>query len=503
MSELTTLINQANAGDLSSFGELVRRYQDMAVGYAYGILGNRTLAHDAVQEAFIEAHCCLASLREPEAFAGWLRRIVFKQCDRITRRKTPPLVPLDAAFGLPTTEAGPAELLERREFQRQVTAVIEELPEAQRVVISLFYLSGYSQREVAELLELSTSQVNNRLHSARKQLKERMLTMVEETLHDQRPSRDEAFANGVMALIAASQRGEIHKVQDLLADKPSLITGTGPSEYGWGQALHPLHIAAAGGHQDIVEELLKQGADVNMLDDLKRTPLHAAVASGKTDVAGFLIEQGATIDIFAAARLGKEQQVRSLLAADARQIHAKGPNGSSPLHFAADAAMAQLLIDHGADVNARDDHDLTPLVWHGSDMELADTLVQNDADIEDLFMAASFGKEETVNQILQNNPESINQVKQVRGNDLTPLMVAVFNGHVSIVRMLLEKGADANASLFGGKATLLHEAASLGNAEIVRLLVRHGADKTIRDGINNKTPAEWVHAGNEAVVALL
>jgi DNA-directed RNA polymerase specialized sigma24 family protein len=69
----------------------------MAYGYAYSILSDFHLAEEATQEAFIEAYQHLRSLRSPDAFPGWLRRIVFKQCDRITRGKKVLTVPLDAA----------------------------------------------------------------------------------------------------------------------------------------------------------------------------------------------------------------------------------------------------------------------------------------------------------------------------------------------------------------------------------------------------------------------
>ena len=80
--------------------ELVRRFQDMAVGYAYSILRNFHSAEDAAQEAFLEAYRNLDKLREPAAFPGWFRRIVFKHCDRQTRSKQFATLPLDDAESL-------------------------------------------------------------------------------------------------------------------------------------------------------------------------------------------------------------------------------------------------------------------------------------------------------------------------------------------------------------------------------------------------------------------
>ena len=54
MEELQALLRQAQDGDVDAYGQLVRRFQDMAVGYAYTVLGDFYLAEDAAQEAFIE-----------------------------------------------------------------------------------------------------------------------------------------------------------------------------------------------------------------------------------------------------------------------------------------------------------------------------------------------------------------------------------------------------------------------------------------------------------------
>src|SRR5919197_1810211 len=68
-----------------AFGELVTGFQDMAFGGAYAVLGDFYLAEDAAQEAFIAAWQRLDQLRAPEAFPGWLRRIVLTRCNRLTR----------------------------------------------------------------------------------------------------------------------------------------------------------------------------------------------------------------------------------------------------------------------------------------------------------------------------------------------------------------------------------------------------------------------------------
>ncbi|MDY7010234.1 MAG: sigma-70 family RNA polymerase sigma factor [Planctomycetota bacterium] len=204
MEKIRTLVPRARKGDLDAYGEIVRRFQDMAYGYAYSILGDFHLAEDAAHEAFIEAYRCLANLCEPTAFPGWFRRIVFKHCDRLTRGREVPTVPLDAAAMVRSNAPGPVEMAEKIEMRNEVLEAIRRLPAHEREATTLFYISGYSQNEIAEFLETPVTTVNNRLAASRNRLKERMLNMVEETLHKNAP--DERFSKKVIEELLARPR---------------------------------------------------------------------------------------------------------------------------------------------------------------------------------------------------------------------------------------------------------------------------------------------------------
>ena len=71
IEELKTLVVRAQEGNLEAYSALVRRFQDMAVGYAYSLLGDFHLAEDAAQEAFVGLYLDLHRLREPASFLGW------------------------------------------------------------------------------------------------------------------------------------------------------------------------------------------------------------------------------------------------------------------------------------------------------------------------------------------------------------------------------------------------------------------------------------------------
>ena len=190
------------AADLSSspvarreaFGELVIRFQDMAFGCAFAVLGDVYLAQDTAQEAFVIAWQKLAQLREPAAFPGWFKRIVLTQCNRLTRCKRLQIVPLEEEVVI---DSGPHASAERHDLVAKVLKAINALPENERLVTTLFYIDGYTQADIGDFLEVPVSTVNKRLYSARQRLKSTVVELFKSDLQQQRPSRDANFSNEV------------------------------------------------------------------------------------------------------------------------------------------------------------------------------------------------------------------------------------------------------------------------------------------------------------------
>ncbi|MEL6500114.1 MAG: sigma factor, partial [Cyanobacteria bacterium J06623_1] len=91
---LINLIDRAKKGERHAYSQIVLQFQNLTVGYAYSVLRNFPLAEEAAQEALLEAYLNLHRLQKPAAFPGWLKKIVFKQCDRITRKKSHPAISL-------------------------------------------------------------------------------------------------------------------------------------------------------------------------------------------------------------------------------------------------------------------------------------------------------------------------------------------------------------------------------------------------------------------------
>jgi RNA polymerase sigma factor (sigma-70 family) len=222
MDDFRRLVTRAQAGNTDAYGELVRRFQDMAYGYAYTIVGDWELAEDAAQEAFTEAYRCLPNLREPLAFPGWLKRIVFKHCDRLTRgphaRK---LCALEDAVNLTACEPGPVETIESQQRKDAVLAAIRGLPDREREVTMLYYINGYSQAEIAAFLEVPPTTVKSRLHTSRRRIKERMIDMIRETLESNalpESFTEETLARAVASAAELNRKRQFDEAESLLRD---------------------------------------------------------------------------------------------------------------------------------------------------------------------------------------------------------------------------------------------------------------------------------------------
>ncbi len=177
MQEYEALVNRARAGETDAerrdaFDALVQQFEAAALDWAYALLDDAHLAQDAVQEAFVTAYQNLSQLREPKAFPAWLRRIVRTHCNRQTRGKQVTTRPLDDDADLSSNAHDPAVTVEEGELTHTLLEAVRELPEHERAVTELYYLTGYSQDEIAEQLALPLTTVKKRLQYARERLKE-------------------------------------------------------------------------------------------------------------------------------------------------------------------------------------------------------------------------------------------------------------------------------------------------------------------------------------------
>jgi len=182
------LVGRVLAGDQRAFNDLIVRYQRQAVAVSYRLLGNTHDALEVTQDAFLKSFSSLATLQKPEAFGGWLMRIVSNLSLNFRRgRKTRSQLPLDDLLGSAEAQGSsagsagsewmarsgdPLRTLEGHELGAKLQEALNELPEKQRLAITMFTIEEMPQKDVAEALNCSVEAVKWHVFQGRKRLKE-------------------------------------------------------------------------------------------------------------------------------------------------------------------------------------------------------------------------------------------------------------------------------------------------------------------------------------------
>jgi RNA polymerase sigma factor (sigma-70 family) len=493
MEALSNLVSKVQGGDLKSYNSIVHRFQDMAVGYAFSLVGDFHLAEDAAQEAFIHAYLDLSKLREPAAFPGWFRQIVFSQCNRYTRRKRIQTLDIDDNPDIASHEKGPAEQMEDREQKDQIETAIQTLSEEERSVITLYYINEFSQSEIAQFLEIPVSKVNNRLHASRQHLKEEFMRMARNNLQSKRPSRDGKFVKQISELIPAIEAvtsGDVVGLKSMLEVNPGLVKARANEE------IDPDH---SDGYF----------SSAMLLHYVAGNPIRGDLPENVVEVTQALIDAGAEVD--AATQFGDWSWTTLGLVASGKQAYSQG--------FA--EALIDTLADAGAQVNYNNGMNLYGALVHTQECkgqkEVGRMLFKRGAEV-DLCFASALGERDLAEGFfkddgsLNENAYSLYRPERDRMSDPSELEIlseafiwSCFNNCPEMVDFYLSKGVDINTktSIGGNRATGLHRAAVAGWDQMVATLLEKGADPSVTDDEHGVTPLDWAnHAKRPEVAAV-
>ncbi|MBT4096005.1 MAG: sigma-70 family RNA polymerase sigma factor [Gemmatimonadetes bacterium] len=510
MMSLADTLSHARAGDSSAFADLVRRFQDMAVGYAFALLGDHHLAEDAAQDAFLVCHQRLEQLRDPAAFAGWFRTIVRNTCEQSRRQRS-----RDESLDEAALEVGPTQQqsLEWDERRQEVVAEVASLPQQERDAISLFYTGSCSHLQIAQFLGVDKTTVNNRLRAARGRLKHRLVCPVRRTLRGRAPSRSTRFLQGVQrmlqpeemkvdrpielvpgvdstttevwAMLAASRDGDLDVMKELASRQPALIR----CEYNY---TPPIHFAVREGHAHILSWLIEQGVDLayrsysfkDSLLQMAREREHHELIPMLEEAQQVQLATSGIDELLIAAGAGDVDLVASLLVDTPALIKACNDTGDTALHAACygkHLATARLLLDRGADINAVRADGLAPIhsALERHHHELSSSLavagyLLGRGTTYNIFLAATFSDRAAVRAFLTADPQLANFQDSHGGR---PLSAAAFREDLEMMQLLLEHGADPSLGDRGApRGVSLWHAARVGNHEMATLLLEHGAD---------------------------
>ena len=247
----------------------------------------------------------------------------------------------------------------------------------------------------------------------------------------------------------------------------------------------PLHYAALWGLPSIVKFLVtRHSQDIRSRGFINNeTPLHSALRNGRAVAARFLLDHGA-------------------------DVTARDQDGETPLHLASSRGqpeIARILIKRGADVTSRDKDKLTPLhlaakegrvvvagilIDHG-----ADTAAQNQGGEIPLHLAARWGKPDVARVLIDRGSDVTSENK----DRSTPLHLAAQEGRVVVAGMLIDHGADVAVQNQDGE-TSLHLSSRWGKPDVARILIERGSN-VMAQNKDKLTPLHLTAQGGRVVVA--
>jgi ankyrin repeat protein len=254
--------------------------------------------------------------------------------------------------------------------------------------------------------------------------------------------------------------------------------------------------AASDGDKKVIQQLLKEGIDINFRDWDQLTALIPACSSGNLDLVKFLVKEGIDVNakdkdgitaLMEASIMGHVKVVEFLIDSGA-DINKAAGSGVTALWLAASEGktdVIKILLKLGGDAsNARNDG-ITALMTAsvGGHLETVKLLMENKADatatdsdgVTPLMSAAESGAVEVVQVLIEHTPEEDRKqfMDMISTTGFTALIIASAQGHSSVVEYLIKTGADASLVHENGVNALMY-AASNNHVDTMKLLLDLG-----------------------------
>ena len=173
-ADIATWVKRSQAGDREAFGDLVRCSERPAMVLALGMLGNRDMAQDVVQDSFVKAFVQIRRLRDPDRFQTWFFRIVNNTAVnklRSLRRQQLAVAASDREDRAPQPPMDPAHEEQARELGRHIQAAMTQLSPKEARAIALIGLEDMSYEQAASVEGCSQGALRWQVFRARKKLK--------------------------------------------------------------------------------------------------------------------------------------------------------------------------------------------------------------------------------------------------------------------------------------------------------------------------------------------
>lgn len=161
------LIKKVKKGNQQAFRILYDRYADYALRTAYAITRSRSDAADVVQETFIKVYRNIDTFDLNKAFKPWFYQILINESRRFLKKHSRENVTTSSDVLLDYLHQSQNEM----KSYENLNIALEYLPENTRTLLILKYLNAFTEKEIADMLELNLSTVKSRLYKARNDLR--------------------------------------------------------------------------------------------------------------------------------------------------------------------------------------------------------------------------------------------------------------------------------------------------------------------------------------------
>ena len=169
------LVRKSQLGDKSAFEQLVIRHQDLVFSLAYKLTGNREMANDVAQEAFIRAWKAIEKFRGDSTFSTWIYRITVNTAWTLRKKaKKHNTLNIDETYEpIVIDEKKDPELVAiNSDLSSVLINALDKIPIEQRIIVELKNIEGRSHKEIADYLDISVTAAKVRLHRAHQKLRQ-------------------------------------------------------------------------------------------------------------------------------------------------------------------------------------------------------------------------------------------------------------------------------------------------------------------------------------------
>ena len=168
------LVKKSQLGDKSAFEELVKRHQEIVFSLSFKLTGNRELANDVAQEAFIRAWKAIGKFRGDSTFGTWIYRITVNTAWTLRKKakKHYSLNIEETQEPVVVDEKKDPELVAiNSDLSLVLRKALNQIPLEQRIIVELKNIEGRSHKEIADYLDISVTAAKVRLHRAHQKLR--------------------------------------------------------------------------------------------------------------------------------------------------------------------------------------------------------------------------------------------------------------------------------------------------------------------------------------------